>query len=68
MALGKSSAMQTQRPVDPAGYKAQNNTQSVFTDQDSRNRFQTELIAEHVIAQKQAAQSAGGAKTPAARK
>jgi hypothetical protein len=43
-------------PVSPGkGYKAQNNTQSVFTDQDTINRFQTELIAEHLIAQKQAA-------------
>lgn len=33
-----------------AGYKAQNNTQSVFTDQDNVARFQAELIAEHVIA------------------
>lgn len=38
-----------------AGYKAQNNTQSVFTDADTINRFQTELIAEHLNAQKQAA-------------
>ncbi len=40
---------------NPKGYKAQNNTQSIFTDQDSINRFQTELISEHLIAQKQAA-------------
>lgn len=32
------------------GYKAQNNTLSVFTDLDNVNRFQSELIAEHVIA------------------
>ena len=38
-----------------AGFKAQNNTQSIFTDADTINRFQTELIAEHVVAQKQAA-------------
>jgi len=36
-----------------AGYKAQNNTQSIFTDPDTISRFQTELIAEHVTAQKQ---------------
>ncbi len=43
-------------PVSPGhGYKAQNNTQSVFVDSDAVNRFQTELIAEHVIAQKQSA-------------
>ncbi len=34
-----------------AGYKAQNNTQSVITDPDTIVRFQTELIAEHMIAQ-----------------
>ena len=56
-------------PVDPGkGYVAQNNTQSIFTDPDAVNRFQTELIAEHVIAQKHAAQSSGEAKTPAAHK
>jgi hypothetical protein len=37
-----------------AGYKAQNNTQSVITDPDTIIRFQTELIAEHMIAQSQA--------------
>lgn len=36
-----------------AGYKAQNNTQTIFTDLDSINRFQTELIAEHMTAQNQ---------------
>ena len=34
-----------------AGYKAQNNTQSVFTDQDTISRFTSELIAEHISAQ-----------------
>lgn len=37
------------------GYKAQNNTQSIFTDQDTISRFQAELIAEHMTAQAQAA-------------
>lgn len=37
-----------------AGYKAQNNTLGVFTDPDARRSFTAELIAEHVIAQKQA--------------
>jgi hypothetical protein len=37
------------------GYKAQNNTQSIFTDADTIIRFQTELIAEHMTAQSQAA-------------
>jgi hypothetical protein len=35
------------------GYKAQNNTQTIFNDPDSISRFQTELIQEHMIAQKQ---------------
>jgi hypothetical protein len=42
------------------GYKAQNNTQSVITDPDTIVRFQTELIAEHMIAQ--AAQKPAGTK------
>jgi len=33
-------------------YKAQNNTQTVFTDNDSLSRFTAELIAEHLAAQK----------------
>jgi hypothetical protein len=37
-----------------AGYKAQNNTQSIFTDPDTLSRFQAELIAEHMTAQAQA--------------
>jgi hypothetical protein len=35
------------------GYKAQNNTQTIFTDPDSIVRFQTQLIAEHMTAQSQ---------------
>jgi hypothetical protein len=35
-----------------AGYKAQNNTQSLFTDPDTIARFQAELIQEHLAAQK----------------
>jgi hypothetical protein len=38
-----------------AGFKAQNNTQTVFTDSDSICRFQTELIAEHLAARDQEA-------------
>lgn len=34
-------------------YKAQNNTQSIFTDQDTVSRFTSELIAEHMAAQAQ---------------
>jgi hypothetical protein len=36
-----------------SGYKAQNNTQTIFIDTDSINRFQTELIAEHLAARDQ---------------
>jgi hypothetical protein len=35
------------------GFKAQNNTQSVFTDPDTISRFQTELITEHMTALQQ---------------
>ena len=42
------------------GYKAQNNTQSIITDQDAISRFSAELVAEHMIAQKQTA-TAGAA-------
>lgn len=35
------------------GMKAQNNTQTVFTDTDAIARFTAELINEHLIAQKQ---------------
>ncbi len=49
-----------------AGYKAQNNTQSIFTDQDTISRFQSELIAEHMIAQKQAAGTATRGRSKAA--
>jgi len=38
-------------------YKAQNNTQTVFVDPDSVVRFQTELIAEHLIARDQESQT-----------
>jgi hypothetical protein len=49
---------------NPTGYKAQNNTQSIFTDQDSINRFQTELIAEHLIATKAAQKPAPAPAAP----
>jgi hypothetical protein len=39
------------------GYKAQNNTQSIFTDPDTISRFTAELIAEHMAAQGQAAKT-----------
>ncbi|QGZ65704.1 hypothetical protein FAZ98_23110 [Paraburkholderia acidisoli] len=47
------------------GYKAQNNTQTIFTDPDTINRFQTELIAEHMIAKGQAAPATGTAAAKA---
>jgi hypothetical protein len=43
------------------GYKAQNNTQSIITDPDTVSRFSAELVAEHMIAQKQAAAVGAGA-------
>lgn len=36
-------------------YKAQNNTQSIITDPDTISRFSAQLVAEHMIAQKQGA-------------
>jgi hypothetical protein len=38
-----------------SGYKAQNNTQTIFTDPDTISRFQAELIAEHMAASSQPA-------------
>lgn len=35
------------------GYKAQNNTQTIFTDADAVQRFQAQLLAEHMAAQRQ---------------
>ncbi len=43
----------TQTGPGGPGFKAQNNTQTVFTDPDSVNRFQTQLITEHMLAQNQ---------------
>jgi hypothetical protein len=37
-----------------AGYKAQNNTQTVFTDPDTVSRFSSELVREHIAAAAQA--------------
>jgi hypothetical protein len=49
---GEGTFVVNGQPGGP-GYKAQNNTQSVITDPDTIVRFQTELIAEHMIAQSQ---------------
>ncbi|HTT58391.1 MAG TPA: hypothetical protein VMF63_14860 [Opitutaceae bacterium] len=46
------------------GYKAQNNTQSIFTDPDTVSRFTAELIAEHMAAQAHAAKAAVAAAKP----
>lgn len=46
-----------------AGYKAQNNTQSIFTDPDTISRFTAELIAEHMAAQNQQQATKGKAAT-----
>lgn len=58
---GEGTFVETGMPGGP-GYKAQNNTQSIFTDPDTISRFQAELIAEHMTAQQQA----GNTQTPAA--
>ena len=44
-------------------FKAQNNTQSIITDPDTISRFSAELVAEHMIAQKQSAAVQAGANT-----
>ena len=51
-AAGEGTFVVTGKPGGP-GYKAQNNTQSIFADIDTVNRFQTELIAEHMAAKAQ---------------
>jgi PLD-like domain len=49
---GEGTFVVAGKPGGP-GYKAQNNTQAIITDPDTIVRFQTELIAEHMIAQSQ---------------
>jgi hypothetical protein len=48
--------------VGGPGYKAQNNTQSIFTDPDTISRFSAELIAEHMTVQAQQGGTTGPAK------
>jgi hypothetical protein len=48
-----------------AGYKAQNNTQSVITDRDTIIRFQTELITEHMTAESAAKGKISSPSAPA---
>ena len=57
-ASGEGTFIITGQPGSP-GYKAQNNTQSIFTDPDTISRFTAELIAEHLAAQMQQAAAAG---------
>jgi hypothetical protein len=54
-ASGEGTFVVTGQPGG-AGYKAQNNTQSVITDADTIARFTAELIAEHMAAQHAAVQ------------
>src|SRR5512136_1651464 len=58
---GEGTFVVAGKPGGP-GYKAQNNTQSIFTDPDTISRFTAELIAEHLAAQ---AQHKGTSTTPA---
>ncbi len=53
-ASGEGTFVVTGKAGGP-GYKAQNNTQSIFTDMDTISRFTAELIAEHMAAQAQQA-------------
>lgn len=61
---GEGTFVVTGKPGGP-NYKAQNNTQSIFTDPDTISRFQTELIAEHLAARtlQQRAAAVPAAKT-----
>jgi hypothetical protein len=54
-ASGEGAAVGGVFNVKAKGFKAQNNTQSIITDPDTISRFSSELVAEHMIAQKQAA-------------
>ncbi|OVE48551.1 hypothetical protein [Chromobacterium violaceum] len=49
---GEGTFVVAGQPGGP-GYKAQNNTQTIFTCPDAVARFQAELLAEHVAAQRQ---------------
>ena len=51
-ASGEGTFVATGKPGGSV-FKAQNNTQTIFTVPDSVNRFQTELIAEHMTAENQ---------------
>jgi hypothetical protein len=62
---GEGTFVETGQPGG-SGYKAQNNTQSIFTDADTIGRFQAELIAEHMTAQSQAGNTQSQAAAQAA--
>jgi len=64
-ASGEGTFVVKGKPGGP-GYKAQNNTQSIITDPDTINRFQTELITEHMTAKAQQ-KSATGSTAPKAK-
>jgi len=49
---GEGTFIVVGKPGGP-GYKAQNNTQTIFTDPDTISRFQAELITEHMAARAQ---------------
>jgi hypothetical protein len=66
-ASGEGTFVVRGKPGGP-GYKAQNNTQSVFTDPDTVVRFQTELIAEHMAAILHGSAGQGGAETSSQQK
>ena len=52
---GEGAAVGARFDPKAKGFKAQNNTQSIITDQDTISRFSAELIAEHLVAQAQSA-------------
>jgi hypothetical protein len=64
-ASGEGTFVVNGKPGGP-GYKAQNNTQTIFTDPDTINRFQTELVAEHLIAKAQGAAATTATSTATA--
>ncbi|RKE25893.1 phospholipase D-like protein [Paraburkholderia sp. BL23I1N1] len=66
-ASGEGTFVGGRNALGGLGYKAQNNTQTIFTDPDTINRFQTELIAEHMIAKAQGAAATTGTPTARAR-
>ena len=63
---GEGQFVLTGQPGGP-GYKAQNNTQTIFTDPDAVSQFQTELITEHMVAKSQQAGGGGARPAPAKR-